>query len=370
MAEKKRTRRSFGGIRKLPSGRFQAWYVHPVTKKRTPAPDTFQTKTDADAWLAVIRADLATGRVYPERVKRPTITLDAWSEQWLQRIDVAPRTRYSYERAMHRDVLPTLGRRDLDAITEDDVQEWYYTLPANKPAKRAMAYRVLRTAMSAAVDAGKIDRNPCRIKGAATARVRKEAQPLTIDDLHGLADAMPGTLGLAVYVSAFAALRAGEVLGLQRQDIDLANRVIRVRRSAGGGTPGVGRVGRTKSAASRRDVAIPTFLSDALTVHLAGSVKGERDAWLFPSTVKPGEPVSYSQYLAAVARAAKSIGRPEVRPHDFRHAGAVMAARSGATVRELMARLGHTDPKIAMTYQSATAERDRAIADRLGEALD
>src|SRR5699024_12254793 len=48
------------------------------------------------------------------------------------------------------------------------------------------------------------------------------------------------------------------------------------------------------SAASRRDVAIPTFLSDALTVHLAGSVRGERDAWLFPSTVKPGEPVSYS----------------------------------------------------------------------------
>ena len=75
MAEKKkRTRRSFGGIRKLPSGRFQAWYVHPETKKRTPAPDTFQTRTDADAWLSVIRADITTGRVYPERVKRPTVT--------------------------------------------------------------------------------------------------------------------------------------------------------------------------------------------------------------------------------------------------------------------------------------------------------
>ena len=370
MAEKKkRTRRSFGGIRKLPSGRFQAWYVHPETKKRTPAPDTFQTKTDADAWLAVVRADLTTGRVYPERVKRPTLLLSDFTKQWLERIDVAPRTRYSYERAMERDVLPTLGHRPLDAITEEAVQDWYYALPADKPAKRAMAYRVLRTAMSAAVDAGKIDRNPCRIRGASTARVKKEAQPLAVDDLHALAAAMPDTLGLAVYLSAFAALRPGELLGLQRQDVDLTERVLRIRRSAGGGTPGVGRVGRTKSAASRRDVAIPTFLSDALTVHLAGSVRGERDAWLFPSTVKPGEPVSYSQYLAAVARAAKSIGRPEVRPHDFRHAGAVMAARSGATVRELMARLGHTDPKIAMTYQSATAERDRAIADRLGEGL-
>lgn len=367
--QRKRTRRSFGGVRKLPSGRFQAWYVDPETKRRTHAPSTFDTMGDADTWLAMVRADLARGVNMPALVKRPETTLTAFTAQWVKRIDVAPRTRYSYERAMERDVLPVLGSLPLDRLTPTTIDDWYYALPASKPAKRAMAYRVLRTVLNAAVDAGKLDSNPCRIKGAATARVKKEAQLLTVDDLHKLAAGMPDGLGLAVYVSAFAALRAGEVLGLQRQDIDLAQRVIRVRRSAGAGTPGEGRVGATKSAASRRDVAIPTFLADALTVHLAGAVKPARDAWLFPSTVQAGAPVSYSQYLALVAKSAKAMGRPQVRPHDFRHAGAVMAARSGATVRELMARLGHTDPKVAMTYQSATADRDRAIADRMGDAL-
>jgi len=34
-----------------------------------------------------------------------------------------------------------------------------------------------------------------------------------------------------------------------------------------------------------------------------------------------------------------------------------------------MARLGHTTPAVAMRYQHATAERDQAIADRLGALM-
>ncbi|SLM98461.1 Phage integrase, site-specific tyrosine recombinase  len=365
MARGSRTRRSFGALRKLPSGRWQASYVHPDTQARVTAPSTFDTKTDADAWLAIVRSDLVTGATRPDAPRRMAMRLDVFAESWLARIDVAPRTRYSYRTTLERDVLPALGGKQLTSITERSVRDWYYALPADRPAKRAQAYRVLRTVLNAAVDAGELTTNPCRIKGAATAKVQKAAQPLTVDELHALAEAMPDRLGIAVYVGAFAALRAGEVLGLQRQDVDLERRVLRIRRSAGGGTPGVGRVGNTKTEASRRDVAIPTFLADALAIHLAAAVGGQRTAWLFPSTVLEDAPVSYGVYLEHMRKAAVSIGRPEVRTHDLRHAGAVMAARSGATVRELMHRLGHTDPKIAMGYQHATAERDRAIADDL-----
>ncbi|MGP5251487.1 tyrosine-type recombinase/integrase [Brachybacterium alimentarium] len=291
--------------------------------------------------------------------------LDVFAESWLARINVAPRTRYSYRTTLMRDILPTLGDRQLAAITERIVRDWYYAMPADRPAKRAQAYRVLRTVLNAAVDQGELTVNPCRIKGAATSKVKKEAQPLTVDELHALAAAMPDGLGVAVYVGAFAALRAGEVLGLQRQDVDLGRRVLRIRRSAGGGTPGEGRVGQTKTEASRRDVAIPTFLADALAIHMAAVVGQERSAWLFPSPALAEAPVSYGTYYEHMRRAAQEIGRPDVRTHDLRHAGAVMAARSGATVRELMHRLGHTDPKIAMRYQHATAERDRSIADDL-----
>jgi hypothetical protein len=45
------------------------------------------------------------------------------------------------------------------------------------------------------------------------------------------------------------------------------------------------------------------------------------------------------------------------------HTGAVLAAATGATLAELMARLGHTTAGAALRYQHAAQDRDRAIAD-------
>ncbi|MGN8750993.1 tyrosine-type recombinase/integrase, partial [Oscillospiraceae bacterium HCP3S3_D12] len=58
---------------------------------------------------------------------------------------------------------------------------------------------------------------------------------------------------------------------------------------------------------------------------------------------------------------------PDMSVHDLRKTGATLAAQSGATVRELMARLGHTTPRMAMLYQVASDDRDRAVAERMGE---
>ena len=57
-------------------------------------------------------------------------------------------------------------------------------------------------------------------------------------------------------------------------------------------------------------------------------------------------------------------GRPDLTFHGLRRTSAVLAAASGATVAELMARLGH-HATMAMKYQHAAADRDRVIADAL-----
>jgi integrase len=67
-------------------------------------------------------------------------------------------------------------------------------------------------------------------------------------------------------------------------------------------------------------------------------------------------------YSARVA-----AGRPDLRFHDLRHTGAVLAATTGATVAELMARLGHSTAGAAMRYQHAAQDRDRIIAQRLSD---
>lgn len=368
MAKKARQRRQFGAVRKLPSGRYQASYIATEDGTRHLAPHTFETSDDADAWLSIRRSEIVRGE-WARPARRDGITLTVFANAWVAKLDRAPGTVYTYRTTLDREILPTFGHRQIAKITEREVRDWFDAIPADKPAKRAQAYRVLRSVMNAAVESGEIEKTPVNIRGASTAKVQREAEPLTMDELHALAAAMPSRMGIAVYVGAFAALRAGEVLGLQRRDVDLERRVLHIRRSAGAGRPGTERVGRTKTDSSVRDVAIPTFLADGLAVHLAASVGPDRDAFIFESPAKPGSPISYPSYHAHMMEAAKEIGRPEVRTHDLRHNGAVMAARSGATVRELMARLGHTSPEIAMRYQHATAERDRAIADRLGEAL-
>ena len=70
------------------------------------------------------------------------------------------------------------------------------------------------------------------------------------------------------------------------------------------------------------------------------------------------------------AEACKAAGVTGLHFHDLRSSGATWAATAGATVRELMSRLGHATPAMALRYQHATLERDRAIADRLGALLN
>ena len=48
----------------------------------------------------------------------------------------------------------------------------------------------------------------------------------------------------------------------------------------------------------------------------------------------------------------------------------MLAAATGATLAELMARFGHSTPQAAMRYQHAAAGRDREIAALLSKLAD
>ncbi|MEI2718302.1 MAG: tyrosine-type recombinase/integrase [Candidatus Nanopelagicales bacterium] len=63
--------------------------------------------------------------------------------------------------------------------------------------------------------------------------------------------------------------------------------------------------------------------------------------------------------------AREKAGRPDLRFHDLRHTSATLAAATGATLAELMSRMGHSTPGAAMRYQHVAADRDRAIAEAL-----
>lgn len=142
-------------------------------------------------------------------------------------------------------------------------------------------------------------------------------------------------------------------------DVDLTDEVIRVRRAVVLLAEGFKQTS-PKSDAGIRDVAIPPHLMPALEDHLAKHVGTKRDALLFPA--KRGGYLAEGTLYRHFCKAREAANRRDLRFHDLRHSGAVLAAATGATLAELMARLGHSSPAAAMRYQHAAKGRDREIA--------
>ena len=118
----------------------------------------------------------------------------------------------------------------------------------------------------------------------------------------------------------------------------------------------------------RRTVAIPPHLLGAVQEHLAAHVGHDPDALLFPA--QHGGHLAPSTLSRHFYAARKVAGRPDLRFHDLRHTGAVLAAATGASLAELMARLGHSTAKAALIYQHVARGRDREIAGLLSKLAD
>ena len=79
-----------------------------------------------------------------------------------------------------------------------------------------------------------------------------------------------------------------------------------------------------------------------------------------------GAPLRRSNFRPIWNAARIKAGAPELHFHDLRHVGGTLAAATGASLKELMARLGHSSTRAALIYQHASRDRDQAIARALG----
>jgi integrase len=367
-------RRSFGRLRRLRSKRWLAGYIGPDNQLHY-APTTFVAKIDGEAWLAEERRLISSrGWTAPEHREAltTTLTLSQYAAPWLADRTLKPRTRDHYEHLLDRLILPSLGERPLKAITPVVIRSWHAELGTKTPTLRAHAYALLRTILGSAVHDGFIAANPCHIRGGGNSKRIHKIKPLTLPELETLVANMPDHTKLLVLLAAWCGLPFGELTELRRSDIDLKNGRIKIRRAVVH-VNGKAIVGTPKSDAGIRDVAIPPYLLPLVKAHITEHAQFGRDCLLFPA--KDGEHlVPSSLYGRAPTRTRGGWGfynarvaakRPDLRFHDLRHTGAVLAAQTGATLAELMARLGHSTQGAALRYQHAAADRDMEIARRL-----
>lgn len=162
-------RRQFGQISKLPSGRFRARYADPEGRfsasgepLRHSAPHTFDTRLDAESWLADERRLITAGDWTPPRTRlaaksRRDITFGEYASVWLSNRKIkgrplADRTLDHYQDLLDRVLLPTFGSIELRSITPESVARWYDATAVDKPTLRAHAYSLLRAIMRTAAD--------------------------------------------------------------------------------------------------------------------------------------------------------------------------------------------------------------------------
>jgi len=261
-----------------------------------------------------------------------------------QRLEPLSQTRF----CDHRDAVSwrgrSLGAGDHLAVDPLPIQD----LPVVNPRSRG----------------AQIARNPCQVRGAGQAR-SAERPVATVAELAAAVEAAPGCCRLAILLPAWCQPRRGEVLGLQRRDVDLMHGTIRIERSVVRPMDGMTVIGPPKTSAGARTLTVLSNVLPVLREHLRRYVAPQPQAWLF--TNESGGPMIPVTLNRIWQRARKVIGRTDLHYHDLRHTGLTWAAASGASVAELMRRGGHANPAAALRYQHATEERDRAIADALAE---
>lgn len=390
---KKTPPRSWGLIDRLPSGNWRARYPDPSYKgegraPRLTAPTTFLAKADAAAWLSLKHSEVIERRWKPSStIERTKVTFAEYSAIWMKNRDLSPKTRAEYQRQLDGR-LAYFNPYLLDEITPGRVKRWFDDQDVRYPTTRKKAYEVLRAILATASrpdedtdDPPLINANPARLTTktlnrrdpAKPPRSAARIRPASLEELADMMRAMPPRYTAMVLLAAWCAPRFGELTELRRKDLTIHNDkngqpesgVLHITRAVTWPDPETPIVKEPKTAAGLRNVAIPPHILPFLLEHLDKWAAAGDDGLLFPAVESPIQHMKHGALYKVYRRARVVAGRKDLRWHDLRHTGATLAAQQGATLADLMNRLGHSTVAAAMIYQHSTASRDQEIARRL-----
>jgi integrase/recombinase XerD len=140
-------------------------------------------------------------------------------------------------------------------------------------------------------------------------------------------------------------LRCNELRNLKVSDLDSRRMVIHVR-IAKGGIP--------------RDIGLSPILLERLKVYWRQLRPKD---WLFPSAMRPDQPLERKSIRMAISLAGRRAGVDRcVTPHVFRHSCATHMLEAGADLRTIQVLLGHADIQTTARYLRVSTKRMQAVS--------
>ena len=347
--------------------------------------------TSADGWnrqraeaeLRHVLADVDRGVWQPyesEPVEAPAEvpTFHEFASEWWEakRLELRENTRLDYEWRLTVHLLPHFQHHRITEITVQEVDRYRQ---AKVREARLSAESINKTlvllaqVLEVAVEYELIARNPAtgkrrRLRAPAPRRSYLDTAEQITALLHAAGELDGEAYSATRHVHrramlatlTFAGLRLGELLSLHWRDVDLA--------------AGRLRVGESKTDAGRRDVRLLPALRDVLADLKARSTLTP-DALVFATS--EGHRFGASNVRRRVL--AKAVERANVRlaeaelpplpaaltPHSLRRTYCSMLYALGQSPPEVMAEMGHTDPKLALSIYAQAMRRDQGDDERL-----
>ncbi|MFE4514517.1 tyrosine-type recombinase/integrase [Kitasatospora sp. NPDC056783] len=373
--------------------RYRARYVGPDgTEKSKSFPD--RQKRQAEEWLTGIEADMSRGQYLDPKASRTTF--QQFAERWLKAQTTDPASQVLVETRLRLHAFPRIGRRPLDSFRPSHIQELVKGLE-DSPISGGYArniYSDVRAVLSAAVDDGLLNRNPC---GAASVRPpaaeARRIVPWLPEQVFAVRGALPERYRAMADLGAGCGLRQGEIVGLAEDDaLDFETGAVRVLRQ-------VKQIrGKAVFAPPKcnkeRDVPLPSSVAAAVRAHMDSckpvpitlpwktpdgpkvtfrllfSNTADGPVWRSNFNVQEWKPAIAAAGLIAVPGPGEPYASArEHGMHALRHFYASVLLDAGESIRAVSDYLGHADPALTLRVYAHlmpnSQDRARKAVDRL-----
>ncbi len=328
-------------------GRWHYDFMIKASRYRGVIPEA-RTKAQAERAETQIREDVYGGKY--EKATAPSFETFVKEEYlpWSRLNKRSWRSDVEYTNVL----LQEFGKLNLDEITPGQIERFKRQRRASitrrgkerAPASVNRELEVLSRIFTLAIEQDRVSANPCRkVKKLLMDNVR--TRYLSTEEEARLLGILKGRLvhlRPIVIVAIDTGLRRGELLGLEKEQVDFSLRVINVK--------------RTKSGKGRTVPMTPRVQETLLDVFAESG--SSRYVFANPDTGRPMTDVKHS-----FTTAVRAAGLEDFTFHDLRHTFGTRLAASGADVVKIRELMGHASITTTMRYMHASdAGKRDAIA--------
>lgn len=303
-----------------------------------------------------------------------------WLSEWLEvyeKPSIKPKTYLRYNQIINQHIIASLGKYRIQELTPPVLQEYTLSLLQRGNLKNSRGLRpnsvnailnVIKNSLKTACAVGKVRVSPCdslrrpkvrenRITCFSVAEQKKiEEEILSRGDvrLYG------------VIVCLYTGLRLGELLALEKTDVNLFDCTVSVTKSCHDGVDENGRFARItdtpKTANSNRVIPVPRQILPVIE-----RMYKESPTKLLIS-FSTGNPVAVRSYQRSFERLLIRLKIAHKGFHSLRHTFATRALECGMDVKTLAEVLGHKNPSVTLKhYAHSLTEHKNAMMNKLGE---